>query len=64
MSITYVKKTIACGKSYKEKKTDVLTNTELLLKGQKLIYSGFVNNIFDHDNVHQDGRKETFSGKI
>ena len=51
-------KTIACRKS-----SDVLKNTELLLKRQKLIHCEFVDNIFGHDNIHQDGREETFSEK-
>ena len=29
----------------------------------KLIYSGFVDGIFDHDNVHRFGSEEAFSDK-
>ena len=32
-------------KSYKEKNTEVLKNADLLLKGQKLIYNGFMDGI-------------------
>ena len=39
--------TTARKKSYKE------NNAELLLKEQKLIYSGFVDGLFDHDNIHK-----------
>ena len=42
------------------KKVEVLKIAELLLKGQNLIYSGFVDNIFDHDNIHQFGKEEAF----
>ena len=42
-------------------KVTILKNAELLLKGQKLIYSRFVDGILDHDNIHRFGREETFS---
>ena len=38
-----------------------LKNAELLVKGQKLIYSRFVDGILDHDKIHRFGREETFS---
>ena len=42
-------------------KVTILKNAEFLLKGQKLIYSRFVDGILDHDNIHRFGREETFS---
>ena len=54
---------IASQKSYKEKKTEVLENADLLLKGQKWIYSGFMNGIFDSSDMHTSGREEDFSEK-
>ena len=44
-----------------KKKVRILKNAELLLKGQKLIYSRFDDGILDHDNIHRFGREETFS---
>ena len=54
---------IASQKSYKEKRTEVLENADLLLKGQKWIYSGFMNGIFDSSDMHTSGREEDFSEK-
>ena len=41
--------TTAHKKKYKEKKAEFLKKKQLLLEGQKLIYSGFVDGIFYHD---------------
>ena len=35
----------ACKQTYIDKKAEVLENAELLFKGQKLIYSGFMDNL-------------------
>ena len=58
-----LKSIITCKSSYKEKKAQVLKNADLLLKGQKLIYSGFMDNIFDSSDIHTSGREEDFSEK-
>ena len=47
----------------KEKKAVVLKNGELLLEGLKLIYSGFVDGILDHDNVNRFGTEGSFSDR-
>ena len=50
-------------KSSREKKTEVLKNVDLLLKRQKLVYSGFRGGTFDSSDKLTSGREERFSEK-
>ena len=45
-------------KVIKKKKAEVLENPELLLKGQKVIYSGYMDGIFESSDMHKSGREE------
>ena len=55
-----LKSIISPKESYKEKKTEVLENADLLLKRQKLIYNGFMDGIFNTSDLHTSGREKYF----
>ena len=54
-----LKNTIACKQAYIDKKAEVLKNTESLFEGQKLIYSGFIRNIFSRGNEFSTPKEVT-----
>ena len=51
--------TPACRQTYIDKKTGVLKNEESLFKGQNLIYSGFVDNIFSRGDEFSTPKQVT-----
>ena len=51
----------AARKDIYKKNAVVLKSAELLLEGLRLIYSGFVNGILNHDNVNKFDTEESFS---
>ena len=58
-----LKSILARKNNFKEKKAEFLKNADLLLKGQKFIYSGFMDGIFDSSDIYASGREEDFSEK-
>ena len=59
-----LKSILARKNNFKEKKAEFLKNADLLLKGKKFIYSGFMDGIFDSSDIYASGREEDFSEKM
>ena len=56
--------TVARKEVYKNKKAEVIKSAESLLRGQKLIYSGFVDNIFTIGDKFVSRKQVTLRDKI
>ena len=59
-----LEKTAARKKSYKDKKAEFFKNANLLFEGQKLIYSGFIDNIFGKNLARNRSGGEDMYSKI